>query len=104
MSDERFTPTTEDVSAVYGRDADEVAEFDRWLSAHDAKVRADTLEEAGALMDRNVKTLSAGIDAAVASGVEFTDDEKFAATEAVAMLERISVAIRFLAAPTERTH
>jgi len=74
------------------------------LAAREAMVRADTLEEAGKLMDRNVKALSDGIDAAIASGVEFHDDEKFAATEAVAMLERIAVAIRALTSSTEGTN
>jgi hypothetical protein len=63
MSD--YTPTTTDVREAYGDSQCEGfhsvptfcpadAEFDRWLTAHDAQVRADTLEEAGRLIDDRI--------------------------------------------------
>ena len=53
-----YTPTTEDVQAAYGGRAvlgtpamaanyeEAEAQFDRWLAAHDAKVKAEALREA----------------------------------------------------------
>ena len=40
-----YVPTTEEVRSMYGGPRYE-AEFDRWLAAHDAEVRAQALNEA----------------------------------------------------------
>ena len=40
-----YVPTTEEVRSMYGGPRYE-PEFDRWLAAHDAEVRAQALNEA----------------------------------------------------------
>ena len=40
-----YTPTTEEVRSMYGSPL-YAPEFDRWLAAHDAEVRAQALNEA----------------------------------------------------------
>ena len=46
-----YVPTTEEVRSMYGGPRYE-PEFDRWLAAHDAEVRAQALREAGDVLDR----------------------------------------------------
>jgi hypothetical protein len=78
-------------------------DFAEMLAAHDAaiakKVRTDTLEDAGAVVDRSAATLSDGLKSALESSADFSDEDRRSVTEAVAMLERIAAAIRLVGKP-----
>ena len=75
MSD--YTPTTEEVRIKYrlssGRQPGDFAEFDRWLAAHDAEVRAAALAEQGDKPDPCVMTHTPPFDFAQCE----THDETF---------------------------
>lgn len=72
-----YTPTTEEVRIKYrlssGRQPGDFAEFDRWLAAHDAEVRAAALAEQGDKPDPCVMTHTPPFDFAQCE----THDETF---------------------------
>lgn len=59
-----YTPTTEDVAYFYeGPDMDAAerrADFERWLAAHDAEVRATPVEPTNEMVEAGAFTLDEG--------------------------------------------
>jgi len=95
MSDNEYTPTTDDVQRASERYMTP-ADFRRWLAAHDAQVRE---EGARAMREAAVAVLARSIhdlNEALIDAEPLTADEDADAAQALGMLGRIEGSIRAL--------